>query len=263
MNFRSWAKYSVAVVVCASAFSQPLATSRVQAELDQGIAQYKTGKYKDATVHLRKALRLDSGSFQASLYLAKTLTEQFEAGLKTSKNLALATEAQQQFKELLNRQPRNVEALKGFAKLKQQTGDTEGARQYYAEAIAADSKDAEAHTALGTLDYVRTIGQMNSSAASNYPPSAIDHPLCKVLRAESLPALDAAIDELKKAVDLHQENGTAAYYLSLAYGARTRLDCGDAKARDADGKESAAWRERSMKWPSYPNEPVVYTSATL
>ena len=85
MNFRSWAKYSVAVVVCASAFSQPLATSRVQAELDQGIAQYKTGKYKDATVHLRKALRLDSGSFQASLYLAKTLTEQFEAGLKTSK----------------------------------------------------------------------------------------------------------------------------------------------------------------------------------
>jgi tetratricopeptide (TPR) repeat protein len=263
MHLRSWAKNSAAFFLIASAFSQPASNPRAQIELGQGIAQFKSGKYKDAAIHLRKALRLDGESPQARLYLARALTEQFDASLKTPKNLALATEAQQQFEELLKRQPGNVEALKGFAKLKQETGDTEGARQYYTEAIAADSKDAEAHTALGTLDYARTIGKMNSSPASNYPPSAIDHPLCKVLRAESLPALDAAIDELKKAVDLHQQNGTAAYYLSLAYGARTRLDCGDPKARDADSKESAAWLERSMKWPSYPDEPVVYASATI
>lgn len=262
MSFRVWARYLVAFILCVPAFSQQAAANpRVQNEIDQGIAQYKSGKFKNAAAHLRKAIRFDGESLQARLYLAKTLTEQYDVGVKTPRNLAFATEAKQQFEELLKRQPQNVEGLKGFAKLKQETGDKDGARQYYAQAIAADAKDAEAYTALGTLDYVRTIEKMNSSAASNYPPSAIDHPLCKVLRAETLQALNAAIDELKKAVDLHAQNGAAAYYLSLAFTARTRLDCSDPKAREADSKEGTAWLEKAMKWPSYPEGPVILATA--
>jgi tetratricopeptide (TPR) repeat protein len=263
MNFRAWAKYLVIFIFCATAFSQQAANPRAQAALDEGIAQYKAGKYKDATLHLRKALRIDSEFLPAHLCLAKALTEQFEPGLKTPKNLAFATEAEQEFKELLKRQPQNVEGLKGLAKLKEKTEEPEEARRHYAEANAADTKDVEAYTALGRLDYRRTVQKMNTSAVSGTQSSPIDHPLCKVLRAENLQALEAAIAELKKAVELHQQNGTAAYYLSLAYGARSRLECGDPKASDADSKESAVWLDRAMKWPSYPEGPSVLTAVSL
>lgn len=257
MNFRSWAKYSVVFIVCVSAFSQQSANPRAQSELDQGIAQYKASKYKDATIHLRKALRLDSESLPAHLYLAKTLAEQYAPGLKTPKNLAFATEAKQEFEEVLKLQPQNVEGLKSFAKLKEKTEEPEEARRYNAQAVAADAKDAEAYTALGRLDYRLTLQKINTSAASGMESSPIDHPRCKALRAENLPALEATIAELKKAVELHQQNGTAAYFLSLAYGVRSRLECGDPKARDADNNESAVWLDRSMKWPSYPEGPPV------
>jgi tetratricopeptide (TPR) repeat protein len=263
MNFRAWAKYLVVCIFWASAFSQPAASSRAQTEVGQGIAHYKNGQFKDATVHLRKALRLDSESVQAHLYLARALTEQFDPSLKSPKNLAFAAEAKQEFEEVLKRQPQNAEGLNGLASLKEKIDQPEEARRYYAQALAVDGKNAEAYTALGRLDYRRTIQQMNTSHASKSNPSSNDPQSCTLLRAENLQALDAAIGELKKAVDLHQQNGTAAYMLSLAYAARTRLDCGDQKAREADAKESSVWGERGMNWPSYPEGPVVLTAVSL
>jgi tetratricopeptide (TPR) repeat protein len=263
MNFRAWAKYSVAFIFFASAFSQPAANPRAQIEIDQGIAHYKNGQFKDATAHLRKALRLDGDSVKAHLYLARVLTEQFEPSVKTPKNLAFATEAKQEFEEVLKRQPRNADGLNGLADLKERTAEVEEARRYYSEAMAADAKNAEAYTALGRLDYRRIVEKMNTHHASTTNPSPTDLQLCTALRTENLQSLDAAIAELKRAVELHPQNGTAAYMLSLAYTARTRMDCGDAKAKESDTKESRVWGERGMQWPSYPEGPVVQVAASL
>ncbi len=264
MNFRAWAKYLVIFIFCASAFSQPAANPRAQTELNQGIAQYKQEEYKSAARNFRKALRLDPESVQAHLYLARTLTAEFDPDISTAKNLVLATVAKDEFTELLRRDPHDAEAMKGMATLLARTGKTEEARQYLLQAASLNPADSDAYTKLGEMDYWTAVRKRDSTPKFIASASPIDHPLCKNVREGTLPTLDRSIEELKKAFALNDANEAAATFLSLAYNVRADMECGDPKTRDADRKQGSAWMDQSMKaHQKDPTQPPVFQAVKL
>jgi tetratricopeptide (TPR) repeat protein len=264
MNFRYWAKYFVAFIFCASAFSQQASNPRAQAELDQGIAQYKQEDYKRAAGHFRKALQIDPEFVQARLYLARTLTAEFDPGVNTPKNLALAAAATDEFKELLRRRPHDAEAMKGIATLLARTDKTEEARQYLLQVASLNPADSDAYTMLGEMDYWSAVRKRDSTSKFVDSASPIDHPLCKSVREATLPMLDRSIEELKKAFALNDASDAAATFLSLAYSVRANMECGDPKTRDADRKQGSAWMDQSMKARHKdPTQPPVFQAVKL
>jgi len=264
MSFRALSKYSLLVFLLLPAPVAAAANRRAQAELDQGIAQYKNEEYRSAASHFKKALQLDPESSQARLYLARTLTAQFDPDLHTPKNVALATAAKDEFTELMRLHPQDPEAMKGMATLLARTGKPEEARQYLLQAASLNPSDSDAYTMLGEMDYWTAVRKWDSAPDVLRAASPIDHPLCRSKREEVLPTLDRSIEEMKKAFALNDANEAAATFLSLAYNLRANMECGDPKSRDADTKQGSAWLDQSMKARQKdPTQPPVFQTVKL
>jgi len=254
----------LAVSILSAAAQQPAANPRATAELDQGIALYQKGHYRDATRHLRKSLQQDPESVQARLYLAKALSEQFDEWEQTTKSSAFAGEARTQFEEVLKRQPASLDAIRGLASLAERRQQTQDARSYYQKAVAIAPKESAGYTGLGKLGYFAVQDKLAETPGFYQAVSQIDHPLCISLRGGNLPTLDESIGLLKKAYALNDADATAATFLGVAYNTRANLECGDTRARDEDRKQGASWMEKAMKAQQKdPGQPVAMRAVPM
>jgi len=240
---------------------------RAQAELDQGVIQYEQAQYKSAARHLKKAVQLNPGSTPARLYLARTLTKQFELDLQTPKNPTFATEAMEQFQELLKRQPQDVESMNGLARLLVGLHKPDEARRYYQQVIAIDPNNVTAYVGVGMMDWTtveRKLIEARQKSGDRSTQSAIADPACPGLRPENLPVLDAAIEEFTRAFAVNKDDETAATYISMAYSARADLECGDAKAQQSDLLQIPVWNDRAQQArKKKPDQPQPFAAVSL
>jgi tetratricopeptide (TPR) repeat protein len=213
---------------------------RAAAELRQGIAQYKSENYKQAARHFRKATQIDGQSLQAELYLARTLTQEFEPGLNTATNRAFGDEAMLHLQSLLKRQPQNAESLNAMAQLLERFKKPDEAKHYYQQAITSSPGNGEAYTGIGRMEWEMVQGKLQSLTSSSSEAE------CQRLRAENLPLLESSMKNLDRAFTLNDADETAATFLEMAYMTHARLDCGDAKLRAADTAQAQVWSARSM-----------------
>ncbi len=142
-----------AVLVLGAGFALLSATgcSKLKArdQLNKGVQSYKSAKYEEAIDHFQSAISLDPSLLNARLYLATAYTQQYIPGADTPDNNRMGQQAIDEYKSVLERDPKNVTSVKGVGYLYWQMKRFDEAKQYYRQAAELDPNDPEPHYTIG------------------------------------------------------------------------------------------------------------------
>jgi tetratricopeptide (TPR) repeat protein len=228
--------------------AQDEAKASARNEVDDGVQAFRQAHYDDAIAHFKQAVAFDPDLVVARMYLAATYLQVFEPGVDTPENVVLATNALEQYSEILRSNPSNVESLKGLAYLKLQLNDFDEARQAYAKAIALNPADPELLYAAAVANWSianRDITAEKAKLDAETEYSLILSEGCPDVRAKSLAVIDSGIAMLNKAISLRQDYIDAMTYMDVLYRSRAELECGSKKNFKADIKQSNEWADRA------------------
>src|SRR6202790_4601493 len=81
---------------------------RARDQLNKGVASYKNARYEQAIEHFKEAVALDPSLQNAKLYLAAAYVAQYIPGVDSPENLQNANGAIEQYKSVLEQDPKNV-----------------------------------------------------------------------------------------------------------------------------------------------------------
>src|SRR6202044_3220555 len=88
---------------------------RARDQLNKGVASYKNARYEQAIDHFQQAVSLDPSLNNARLYLATAYAQQYVPGVDTPENNRNGEQAVEQYKAVLQTDPKNVGSIKGIA----------------------------------------------------------------------------------------------------------------------------------------------------
>ncbi len=166
-------------------------------------------------------------------------------------NLRIAKQASDQFDAVLKQQPNDAETLRSVASLYLKQGRLQDAARVYRELSKLLPSSAEAYYLLGSIAWERfaPVYWSARAAAGARPedPGPIPDASARThLRAEWLPALDAAVSDLKRANELDPGNDEAMTCLSEVLRGRAGLAGSDAEF-ESTVRESADWAQRAAE----------------
>jgi beta-lactamase regulating signal transducer with metallopeptidase domain len=216
---------AVAALVIAAVTASGLAlTARAQAGyqelIKQGVSAYNAGDFAAAAGHFTTAVSLDSANVSARLFLANTLLRDFytQQGQPDSR---LLTAAEQQYGEVLARDPDNKQALAGMSTIAVDRKQFRKAREWTEKLAAADPNDKTAWYTLGLLDWAMVFPEfqrVRQAAGARAEDYAIpDANLRRTFRDAYAGQVDEGIRMLRKALELDAGYHEAIAYLNLHY----------------------------------------------
>jgi len=222
---------------------------RARDQLNKGVAAYKNARYEQAINNFKEAVALDGTLKNAKLYLATAYAQQYIPGVDSPENLQNATSAIEQYKSVLEQDPKNVNSIKGIAYLYLQMKKFEDAKDYYRKAIALDANDPEAYYSVGVIDWTQAYQpRMEERAKLGLRPDEPlkDKKLCAKLRNQSESIIQDGLDNLNKALQLRQDYDDAMAYLNLLYREKADRECDMPEQRAADLKTADDWVDKTM-----------------
>ena len=131
-SIRTLAMMALGLVLLATTGCSKL---RARDQLNKGVQSYKNAKYEEAISHFQQAVSLDPGLVNARLYLATALAQQVIQGVTTPENIQSAEQAIDQYKQVLERDPKNINSVKGIAYLYLQIQKFDDAKTFYRKAL--------------------------------------------------------------------------------------------------------------------------------
>ena len=241
----------LAMIAVGLAMLSSVACNKLQArdQLNKGVQAYKAAKYEEAIDHFQKAVSLDPGLINARLYLATAYAQQYIPGAETEDNNRMAQQAIDQYKAVLERDPKNVNSVKGIAYLYLQMKKFEEAKQYYRKASELDANDPEAYYSIGVIDWTQSYQpRMEERAKLGLKPEEPlkDKKVCATLRQKVSDVIQDGIAMLEKALQLRPDYDDAMAYMNLLYRERADVQCDDPAARAADLKTADEWVDKTM-----------------
>jgi tetratricopeptide (TPR) repeat protein len=217
-------------------------------ELNQGVAAFRGAHYEEAAEHFNNALNLEPDLIIARLFLATTYSQLFVPGVDTPDNVVWATKAMDQYSEILNSNPSDIDSMKGLAYLQFQLKNFSQAKESYKKAIALDPSDPELFYAAAVADWSiadREIAAEKAKVDAESEYSLIESEGCADARAKSLAGIDSGLAMLTKAISLRKDYDDAMTYMNLLYRLRAELQCGNKKAYKADLHQADEWSARA------------------
>ncbi|PYX00153.1 MAG: hypothetical protein DMG86_12965 [Acidobacteria bacterium] len=241
----------LAITAVGLAMLSTVACNKLQArdQLNKGVQSYKSAKYEEAIDHFQKAVSLDPGLINARLYLATAYAQQYIPGADTEDNNRMAQQAIDQYKAVLERDPKNVNSVKGIAYLYLQMKKFEDAKQYYRKASELDPNDPEAYYSIGVIDWTQSYQpRMEERSKLGLKPEEPlkDKKVCNALRQKVQDIIQDGISMLEKALQLRPDYDDAMAYMNLLYRERADLQCDNPAARAADLKTADEWVDKTM-----------------
>ena len=241
----------LAIIAVGLAMLSTVACNKLQArdQLNKGVQSYKSAKYEEAIDHFQKAVSLDPGLINARLYLATAYAQQYIPGADTEDNNRMAQQAIEQYKAVLERDPKNVNSVKGIAYLYLQMKKFEEAKQYYRKASELDPNDPEAYYSIGVIDWTQSYQpRMEERAKLGLKPEEAlkDKKVCTTLRQKVADVIQDGISTLEKALQLRPDYDDAMAYMNLLYRERADLQCDNPAERAADLKTADEWVDKTM-----------------
>src|SRR3989475_308707 len=220
----------LAIIAVGLAMLSTVACNKLQArdQLNKGVQAYKAAKYEEAIDHFQKAVSLDPGLINARLYLATAYAQQYIPGADTEDNNRMAQQAIDQYKAVLERDPKNVNSVKGIAYLYLQMKKFEEAKQYYRKASELDPNDPEPYYSVAVIDWTQSYQpRMEERAKLGLKPEEPlkDKKVCASLKQRISPYVQDGIDDLNKALQLRPDYDDAMAYMSLLYREKADLEC--------------------------------------
>ena len=169
--------------------------------------------------------------------------------------------AQQQFEDVLKKEPSNSLALASMASMaynsatagtpEQKNTALEEAKKWNERRKEADPKDAEAYYYLGVIDWAQAFTPIQTARVDQKmkpdDPGPIKNPKVKAdLKEKYGKSIDDGIDNLKKCLAIDKENEDAMSYMNLLL--RKKADLEDSpEAAKADIAQAEEWSNRSLE----------------
>jgi len=222
---------------------------RARDQLNKGVQSYKNAKYEEAIEHFRQAVDLDPTLINARLYLATAFAQQYIPGADAPDNNKFAEQAIDQYKAVLNSDPKNVNSVKGIAYLYLQMKQFDKAKEFYRKATELDQNDPEPYYSVAVIDWTQTYQpRMEERAKLGLKPEEPlkDKKVCAALKEKNMTNIQEGIDNLNKALQLRPDYDDAMAYMNLMYRERADVQCEDPAARAADLKTADDWVDKTL-----------------
>jgi len=228
--------------------------NRLQArdQLNRGVEAYKSAHYEQAIECFRKATELDPTLPMAKTYLATALAQNVVPGVTTPENLRIANQALTIFKELLDKNPHDINSMKQVGAIYFSIKDLDNAEVWQKKVLAEDPKDPEAAYTIGVIDWTKAhenklsaleAAGLNDDGKGNVKaPKKVMEPLAK----ENAPLVEEGLKYLTMAVTINPSYNDAMQYLNLIYRNKADVDYGDAKAVNEDMALAQDWTSKAM-----------------
>ena len=247
-------KTSLRVLVLVAAGAMLFSTTgcsklRARDQLNKGVQSYKNAKYEEAIEHFKQAVDLDPTLINARLYLATAFAQQYIPGVEDPTNLKFAEQAIDQYKAVLNADPKNANSVKGIAYLYLQMKRFNDAKEYYRKATELDPNDPEPYYSVAVIDWTQTYQpRMEERAKLGLKPEEPlkDKKVCAVLKDKNSANIQEGIDNLTKALQIRPDYDDAMAYMNLMYRERADVECEDAAARAGDLKTADEWVDKTL-----------------
>ena len=247
-------KTSIRVLVVAAAGLMIFSTTgcsklRARDQLNKGVNAYKNAKYEEAINHFQQAVSLDPTLLNARLYLATAFAQQYIPGADAPDNNKMAEQAIDQYKEVLQRDPKNVNSVKGIAYLYLQMKQFDKAKEFYRKATELDPNDPEPYYSVAVIDWTQTYQpRMEERAKLGLKPDEPlkDKKVCAALKEKNASNVQEGIDNLNKALQLRPDYDDAMAYMNLMYRERADVTCDNPAARAADLKTADEWVDKTL-----------------
>jgi tetratricopeptide (TPR) repeat protein len=216
--------------------------------LNKGVTAFKNGQYDQAIDQFQKAKEADPDLINARLYLATAYATQYIPGAPSDQNKKLGEQAVQEFKEVLEKDPKNLNAIDGIGSILFQMAGTpykpemfEESKKYHQMHIQTKPEDPEPYYWIGVIDWTLSF-RGNGEIRKAYNEKNLKK---QVKETDALPAsvrgdyatkygpmIDEGIDSLKKAIELRPDYDDAMAYLNLLD--RRKADAVDTEAQRAE-----------------------------
>jgi tetratricopeptide (TPR) repeat protein len=227
---------------------------RARDQLNKGVASYKNARYEEAIDHFQQAVSLDPSLLNARLYLATAYAQQYIPGVDAEDNTRLGQQAIDQYKAVLERDPKSINSVKGIAYIYLQMKKFEDAKSYYRKALEIDPNDPEPYYSVGVIDWTQTYQpRMEERAKLGLKPDEQlsskdknEKKVCEELKQKNSANIQDSIEALNKALQLRPDYDDAMAYMNLMYREKADVECDDPAARAADLKSADEWVDKTM-----------------
>jgi hypothetical protein len=221
-------------------------------QLNKGVEAYKSAHYEEAIGHFQKATQLDPRLPMAKSYLATALAQNVVPGLDTPDNMKTAEQAIELFKEVLERDPKDVNSIKQVAGIYYQIKKLDDAKEWQKKVLAADPKDPEAAYTIGVIDWTEAhehvltalqgAGVNDDGEGNTKAPKKVMEPL----KQQNGKLVEEGLQYLNQAVANRANYDEAMAYLNLIYRRKADVDYGNGAAVKADMAAAEDWRTKAM-----------------
>lgn len=214
---------------------------RSKNQLNEAARSYREAHFEEAEDHARRALALDPTNKTAPLFIARIVHRQYQPGISTPANIEKANRAIEEYRKILQTDPKNDEAYKAIASLlgaiKQDQKQREWITQRAMDSNADKDKRAEAYVVLASKDWhcsneitdlptnkITTVDPKTNKATLSYkkPKDDKDFQTAKLCVAHGL-------EEIENAIKFDPNSETGWSY-------KTNLLLEAAKLAEMDGK---------------------------
>lgn len=221
-------------------------------EMRAGVVAYKFSDYAGAVEHFKAALAINPDLTQARLFLATAYAQQYIAGDESAANVAIAEQAIDQFKLVLNDDPSEQERYKSvvpIASLSFNLKRFDQSREYYGKAVALKPDEVRNYFSIAVIDWTEahTLQTKARGQLGLTESEMISKPeACSSLRAQNQRKVEDGIQRLQKALELQPDHDDAMGWMNLLYRERAEYECDDPEARKADLKAADDWTDKAI-----------------
>ena len=221
-------------------------------QLNKGVEAYKSAHYEEAIGHFQRATQLDPNLPMAKTYLATALAQNVVPGLDTPDNMKNANQAIEIFKEVLGKDPNDVNSVKQIAGIYFSIKKLDDAKEWQKKVLQLSPSDAEAAYTIGVIDWTQahenTLKALQPAGINDDGEGNVKAPkkVMEPLAAQNKALVDEGLDYLNQAVKEKPNYDDAMAYLNLIYRRKADVDYGNAAAVKDDLAQAEKWRTDAM-----------------
>jgi tetratricopeptide (TPR) repeat protein len=240
----------VVVVAALAVLSTSCNKLKARDELNKGVQEFTGAQYGKAVDHFKTAVDLDPGFSAARLYLATAYMQQWIPGTDTPDNNKMADAAFDNFKKVLESEPKNAIAIASIASLNLNQKKWDEAQQWYDKLIAVEPSNADAYYSMGFIAWSKWYPIYGNARAAlgmkqEDPGPIKDKKVRDDLKAKYLPVIDGGLQALDKALQINPDYDDAMAYENLLV--RERADLADTKEEyEAQIKVADGWVQKAL-----------------
>jgi len=228
-------------VVLFALISTALVAQDAREMVNQGVAAFKGGNYRQAVGFFQQAVAADPNGVNPHLYLGTAYMSMWVPGAASPENAANARSAETEFRRVLELDANNTVALASMASLaynsasglrgEEKTHKFDEAMDWYKRLAAVDPMNKEAPYSMGVIAWAKWYPALMAARASlgmkPEDPGPLTGPVRQELKTQYSSTIEEGIANLQRALQIDPNYADAMAYLNLLI--RERGDLRDSR----------------------------------